>query len=118
MSTKKSPPKTWRQGDVLIMQLPEEAKRGAAVPRVDGRVILAAGELTGHHHAIADDGATLYERADDDAALKLGDRILATRKKVTLKHEEHDPIELPKGRYAVRIQCEYDPTTMARRVED
>jgi len=118
MTTTKQP-KTWRQGDVLIIEAPDDLKRGKKVPRAaDGRVILAAGELTGHHHAIASKDAALFDRADDDAALALGERILSARRKVTLRHEEHAPIELPKGNYIVRTQVEYDPTTMARRVED
>lgn len=120
MSKKKSPTvRSWRQGDVLIMTAPAGAKSGAKVPRdATGRAILAAGELTGHHHAIASADAVLYERGDDDAALTIGDRILSTRRRVALTHEEHAPINLPAGRYLVRIQAEYDPTTMARRVED
>lgn len=117
--TTKNEPKTWRQGDVLIIEAPTDVKRGKKVPRAaDGRVILAAGEVTGHHHAIASKDATLFDRAEDDAALALGERILSTRRKVTLRHEEHAPIDLPKGNYIVRTQVEFDPTTMARRVED
>ena len=109
----------FRQGDVLIFTAPENVKKGKEIPRADdGRVILAHGELTNHHHAIASKDATLFDRADDDTALALGERILSTRRKVTLKHEEHAPIDLPKGNYIVRTQVEYDPTTMARRVED
>lgn len=55
----------YRQGDVGIFpvdSLPKGAKR---VKRVDGRVILALGEVTGHHHSIADENVDLFETADE-----------------------------------------------------
>src|SRR5206468_2136597 len=43
----------YRQGDVLIQRVACIPASTAPVERVDGRIILAEGELTGHHHAIA-----------------------------------------------------------------
>lgn len=70
-----------RQGDVIIAELPEGLRvtreRRLTVNR-DGRVTLAEGELTGHHHSIL---ARAYDppRFRDDAmafaALKEGEKI-------------------------------------------
>lgn len=89
----------------------------AEVPREQGRIVLAHGEVTGHAHAIVSKHATLYETTDDAEAARLGTRILATTATTRLAHEEHDPIEIPKGEWGVRIQRQYDAGT-ARRVED
>jgi hypothetical protein len=101
-----------RQGDVLVMSAPKQlkAKAGAVVPRsADGRVILAAGEVTGHHHAIAERGCELRTLPDTD------DRFLSimAASGCELVHEEHDTIVLPPGEYVVRIQREYTAADMA-----
>jgi len=106
----------WRQGDVLVIAT-TKTKAGAAVPRDErGRAVLAAGELTGHHHAIASVDALLSEIATPKPA-QTGERFLRTTAPVDLSHEEHSTIRLPKGSYVVRIQREYDPIE-TRRVED
>ncbi len=90
----------------------------AEVPREGGRVILAHGEVTGHAHAIAAKGATLYESAGaSEEALRLGTRILRTSRAVTLTHEEHSTISVPSGTWGVRIQRQYEAGAF-RRVED
>lgn len=51
----------YRQGDVLVRPvsaIPADAK---PIKRVGGRVILAEGEVTGHHHAISEAGVGLLE---------------------------------------------------------
>ncbi len=105
--------KFYRQGDVLIARTSAH-KHGEQVPRDGGRVVLAYGEMTGHAHAITDDGAELYER---DAAL--GERFLRVLAEggVQLLHEEHATLTLPKGDYIVRGQREYAPYG-ERRVAD
>jgi hypothetical protein len=100
----------YRQGDVFIETciVPEDVK---AVKRArDGRLILAAGEATGHHHAIADMDVEMYER---DGVLYLN----VPAGGATVRHEEHGPITLPGGGYSVRIQREYHPDEI-RRVMD
>lgn len=105
--------KIYRQGDVLIQEInkAETEKHGETIPREDGRLILAYGEVTGHIHAIADDGATL-SRMDDAMLLSVTKGGGAS-----LKHEEHGTIHLPKGNYRVTIQREYTPESI-RNVED
>lgn len=100
-----------RQGDVYIIScdgIPAPAKR---VKRDKGRVVLAYGEVTGHAHAIHDQGAVLFDAGD-------AGRFLKVTKRVVLKHEEHSKIELPGGNYRVVIQREYAPGELPRQVLD
>ena len=91
---------------------------GAEVPRENGKIVLAHGEVTGHAHAIASRAATLFEtKEQQDAALALGTRILQAREPVMLRHEEHAPISIPEGTWLIRIQREYRPEAL-RNVQD
>jgi hypothetical protein len=87
------------------------------VPRERGRIVLAHGEVTGHAHAIASKSAALHETTDNAAAIALGTRILSARAAVALRHEEHSPINIPRGEWGVRIQRQYEAGEF-RRVED
>ena len=103
-------PHYWRQGDVLIKRvasIPAEAK-----PKVrdNGRVILAYGEVTGHAHAITDEGAVLLTVAESATFLRLS-------KGAQVIHEEHASITLPAGDYQIIRQQEYTPWG-ERRVAD
>ena len=89
----------WRQGDILISAV-EAAPRGA-VRRSDG--VLAEGELTGHSHRI--EHRATAELLEHRGALYL--RVMADEAKVV--HQEHGPITLPRGVYAVWRQREYTP---------
>ena len=92
----------YRQGDVLIAPHDGETEATEEHPRdARGRVILAAGEATGHHHAIRSKHARLY------ATATAGLMVLEALRRVTLRHEEHAPIVLPPGKYLVRRQREY-----------
>lgn len=91
----------YRQGDVLLEttdSIPEDAHH---VPRERGKIILAHGEATGHTHAIAARQAQLLQRA--------GVMYLLLHTYARLRHQEHDEIRLPPGRYIVRRQREYTP---------
>lgn len=123
--------KPFRQGDVLL--IPTTKKPNPKVkrqPRESGRLILARGEATGHHHSIADSHCSLYldeQRpiSTEDArtmVARLGgglipDRLLEVKRPVNLEHQEHDTIRLPTGNYIVRIQREYSPQSL-RNVAD
>lgn len=92
-----------RQGDVLVFRSKAKTKNHVEVPREDGRVVLAHGEVTGHAHAIAEPGACLL-RAEG-----VSDRVLSVGQElVNLVHEEHGAIAIPRGEYVVRQQREYD----------
>lgn len=94
----------YRQGDVLVVPA-APTKHGVKVQRARGRLVLAEGETTGHAHAILDRGADLYEiEGETDRFL----RVLAEGG-VSLVHEEHATLTLPRGDYIVRRQREYEP---------
>lgn len=112
----------FRQGDVLIERidnLPQEAKL-AAVPRDNGRIVLAYGEVTGHAHAITQSKAVMFMDTGSlpGGADALGSRrFLDIKEETVLAHEEHAPITLPPGLYEVIRQREFDPA-QERYVED
>src|SRR5882672_789285 len=90
----KSSPGLWRQGDVFLIATSDLPATG----RVERRPILAEGEVTGHAHRLQDPasgrvfsvGANLYLEVLTDSA--------------TIVHEEHGPVTLRRGGYAIRIQ--------------
>ena len=98
--------KQYRQGDVFVIRV--DSVPSGAVP-VDGPVILAHGEATGHAHTITSKHAKLYEAA--------GERFLRLSIPAVLRHQEHEPIELPAGEYKVVRQREYSPEAI-RNVAD
>ena len=99
----------YRQGDILILPLPEEAAHAAILglpqaprdPR--GRLVLALGEVTGHAHAVVGPG-DLYRSADP-----LAPAFLDVPSGARVVHEEHGAISLPRGWYRVVRQREYVP---------
>ncbi len=100
-----------QHGDVLIRQAKSLPGGCTEVARKDGRLILAEGEVTGHHHAITDKGAKLYE-------IK-GQLYLEVTEPVTITHEEHKPLDIPVGIYKVGRVKEYDYfSEMERLVRD
>lgn len=102
------PSRQFRQGDVLIIgtPLPPDLHE---IPREQERIVLAEGEATGHAHAIADAGATLYRPASDQADIDARFLQIVAEAGVELRHEEHAPITLPAGTYRVIRQREYTP---------
>lgn len=103
---KAAPPKVWRQGDVFIIatdHIPD-----GAVPR---RPVLAEGEITGHAHRLAaTDSAAVLGTAD-------GLYLDVFGAEVTVTHEEHGPVTVPRGSYIVRIQREYHPAEIRRVID-
>lgn len=102
---------TIRQGDVYVIPatIPADV---SAIPRDNGRVILAYGEVTGHAHAIATPTATLLRTETDERFL----RIVGSGATVT--HEEHAAIEIAPGEYRVVIGREFTADMAAERVLD
>lgn len=102
--------KQFRQGDVLVERVENETKTGEEVPRENGRVILAHGEVTGHAHAITESGVTM--RRDAEATeLEIKEAV------AMLTHDEHATIPLERGTYRVIRQREYTPEAI-RNVAD
>lgn len=108
----------YRQGDVLLIKIdpnliPAEAKQ--AKPE-HGRLVLAHGEVTGHHHSLAvQEGVELVtlEEADE---LRMWLSI-TTIEPIPLEHQEHATILIEPGFYEKRQQREYSPEQI-RNVQD
>lgn len=98
----------YRQGDVLIERVAEIPK---SAKRVKGKIILAHGEATGHHHAIDERDPADWWKEED------GTQYVHARGASTVTHQEHSPIVLPKGKYKVTRQVEYSPEAI-RNVAD
>lgn len=93
----------WRQGDIYFVKLDEEIDPAKGAPVKNG--VIAKGETTGHAHRVAPSSLNA------GAALLLLDRAMYLRAPeagATIVHDEHLPIELPKGTYAVVNQQEFD----------
>lgn len=102
----------FRQGDVLIIPVKSVPKKLTEIPREDGRVILAHGEVTGHAHAIHSPRVTMFREDGSGAGL-----YLIANGPAEIVHEEHATVALPKGLYEVRRQVEYTPEAV-RNVAD
>lgn len=104
---RRSVPKLWRHGDLLIQETNEIPPGAKKRPNL----ILMRGEITGHSHRISEsEAAEVWE-----AAGLLYVRVVAPL--ATLVHDEHKPIELPMGLYKVWQQREYTPREI-RQVRD
>lgn len=105
-----------RQGDVaLVPRSPltaRERRKAVPVPRDQGRVVLAYGEVTGHAHAIHAPGVEQVE-------LPSGERVLRVDpvSQALLHHEEHAGLAIAPGEYTVIRQREYTPEAV-RNVAD
>ena len=130
--------KKYQQGDVVLISIDKEefeksldngsyekCLNGAKL--IKGRHELAYGEETGHCHAIYFDelldeaGVTVYRsqnrwrRTEVDGAVG----VIVECDDAVIKHEEHNPVALPKGYYIQRIVKEYDPLSgLVRNVVD
>lgn len=102
MKTNKIFDKQARQGDVWVEEVSSIPANAKKLEAVNGRYILADGEVTGHHHAIeAVPGISAYE-LDGKIYLHVDDVS------PELTHEEHAKFNLPAGKsFESYIQKEY-----------
>ena len=103
-----------RQGDVCLVQVKAIPKDVIVQAPVGNKVILAFGEVTGHHHR--------FEFLDTSHNVKLyvgagGARYLHVTAPAALVHEEHAAALIPVGKYLLPQQVEYSPKEL-RRVAD
>ena len=102
-----------RQGDVLLVRVPARLlstlKLEKRIQPESGRLILARGEATGHHHSVPARHARMYETA-------MG-TILQVVKACQLEHQEHGVIDLMTATYLSIRQQEYTPRGL-RNVQD
>jgi hypothetical protein len=92
----------WRQGDIYFVKLDGEPRSDGA-PVKNG--IIAKGETTGHAHRVSPSSMA------QGALLSLVGRSMFLRSPeagTTIVHDEHGPIALPAGSYAVVPQREFD----------
>lgn len=121
---------TIRQGDVALVQVASLPDGCTLVAGQEKKIILAWGEVTGHHHRIEDHVSTptaadeIAESAIARAQAKArlwkapnGDTFLEVLEPVTLRHEEHTAHVIPVGLYQQPTQVEYTPAEL-RRVAD
>jgi len=99
--------RAYRQGDVLIFAMPRKAEVPTEYKEKGDNVVIE-GEITGHKHAV--ENGRLYEKDD-----KI---IIEAFNGCVLKHEEHNPIRLPRGLYEIKIQEEYDEHKHSSKVKD
>lgn len=110
-----------RQGDILLTQVTDldELARirkmlrgGEAESRKRGEdVIVAAGEVTGHHHRIKTSGTRMIRRGSFMY-------VSVPKKGAELSHEEHETLAIPPGIHKVTNQREYVPAAAPQRVYD
>lgn len=105
----------YRQGDVLLVPVDEVPAGLSGVPRENGRLILAHGEVTGHAHEIVDDRAELYGTPNLEGGLISVDEaaelylLVHGDGPVELVHDEHATITVEPGAYRRIRQREYAP---------
>ena len=114
----------YQQGDVVMFKVDakyfekhtrqgKECKVGYSGGK-DEHAIVAFGEVTGHKHQVnmkdmaKEAGVTLHMGYNGKAGVDVPDAFIVHNETVTLTHEEHNPIELPPGKYMVRIVREFD----------
>jgi hypothetical protein len=95
---------TARQGDIWIEQIAKLPKK----LKLRKTKIILYGEATNHSHRLVD--GSVFD-GKDGIFLKV---LRATQ----IIHDEHKPIDLPKGFYSVKRQVEYLAKDMVRLVID
>lgn len=113
MTQKKTFVRQARQGDIILNKVDNvDFSNLKKLERRNGRLIVAEGEVTGHHHAIDDVNTDLYLDQHGTMYIHAKEGSVAD-----LVHDEHDTIHIPEGVYSARIQREYHPEEI-RRVRD
>ena len=120
--------KKYQQGDVVMFQVDDETFDKYANARgSDNSVsyntqshnnpVLAFGEATGHLHQIhmkdmlEEAEVTLHMGWHREAGKDVPEAFEVREETVTLTHEEHNPLDVPPGKYVVRIVREFDHMT-------
>lgn len=105
----------YQQGDILFFKVSDfEGIEKKEIKTKNGYKVIAEGEASGHYHKVKADYAELYQEKNDPECM-----LLELLKKSKVEHEEHDFIDLPKGKYIVRRVQEFNHfENEARAVED
>ena len=101
--------KIYRQGDILFVKvsnIPQETIK-------TGSKVIIEYEATGHKHLIASNCTELYElEKDSHIQRRFGRNIIGfvnVLDDTLITHDEHQPIKLPKGKYQIIRQREFNP---------
>jgi hypothetical protein len=102
----------FRQGDVILKKIddtkaPISQKEASFLEEIKGETIVAHGEATGHHHKFTSGQVMLFTRPHNQPQ---GPAVVTIESDyATLTHQEHLPIQLPKGTYSIIREITYDP---------
>ena len=116
--------KKYQQGDVVMLKVDDDyfkdnVRNGEECTssyntQSHNNPVLAFGEVTGHKHQIhmkdmLDKAeVTLHMGYRGEAGVDVPQAFEVCEETVVLTHEEHKPIELPPGKYIVKIVREFD----------
>jgi len=103
-------PTMYAQGDILIERVRRKRLKSWSdeIPaEPDGTIVLERGEFSGHRHAVHGDARFVREYPLGRLVTNYVGHLHVTGDGVVLRHEEHDPIPLPKGIYRVHRQREF-----------
>lgn len=107
-----------RQGDVLIRKIGDIPALAKEMERDEhGAIVVAYGERTGHMHRFTEKRLCSFTTLDTNDV----EFLLVGGSGATLRHElvsgtkaEHNPVDLPAGKYEVAAQVEYTPAELQR----
>lgn len=93
-----------QHGDVLIKEVKSIPAKATRVQRREGKIVVAEGEATGHHHMIASKAADMF------FVTREGKRVLylEVSEPVVITHEEHRAMPIPAGKYIITQVREYN----------
>ena len=115
--------KKYQQGDVVMFQVDEKTFTKNCRPTDNSqdyqggtrtKAILAFGEVTGHTHRVnmaemaKMAGVTLHMGYKGEPGVDVPNGFEVRGDTVTLCHEEHNSINIPPGKYVIRIVREFD----------
>ena len=116
----------YQQGDVVMLKVDDDDfkentnsndNQVAFNTQSHNNPILAFGEVTGHKHQIhmkemLDKAeVTLHMGYRREAGVDVPNGFEVCEESVILTHEEHDPLELPPGKYIIKIVQEFNHIT-------
>jgi hypothetical protein len=106
METQETSRPFWRQGDIYFVKLDGARDLAQAKAVKDG--IIARGETTGHAHRLSPASITAGALL---CLLNEAMMLRAPEAGAVIVHDEHGPVDLPEGIYAVVHQREFDGLT-------